>query len=56
MNVLVAGGAGTVGVRFVDLNRKLWTREGKAALAAELAIVVREGLDLIESTPVEATA
>lgn len=36
---------GTVGVRFVDLNRKLWTREGKTALADELALLVREGLD-----------
>jgi 5-methylcytosine-specific restriction enzyme subunit McrC len=38
--------AGTVGVRFVDLDRKLWTREGKSALADELAAIVREGLDL----------
>jgi 5-methylcytosine-specific restriction enzyme subunit McrC len=48
--------AGTVGVRFVDLNRKLWTREGKTALADELAVLVREGLDLAESASAEATA
>lgn len=48
--------AGTVGVRFVDLNRKLWTREGKTALADELASIVREGLDLTAPEPVEATA
>ena len=47
---------GTVGVRFVDLNRKLWTREGKTALVDELAVVVREGLALAEAAPVEATA
>jgi hypothetical protein len=45
-----------VGVRFVDLNRKLWTREGKTALADELAVIVREGLDLAAAAPVEATA
>jgi 5-methylcytosine-specific restriction endonuclease McrBC regulatory subunit McrC len=48
--------AGTVGMRFVDLNRKLWTREGKTALADELAVFVREGLGLAEAAPVEATA
>lgn len=48
--------AGIVGVRFVDLNRKLWTREGKNALTNELAVIVREGLDLAAATPVEATA
>lgn len=48
--------AGTVGVRFVDLNRKLWTREGKAALADELAAIVREGLDLAAAAPVEVMA
>ena len=37
---------GMVGVRFVDLNRKLWTREGKAALANELGSLVAEGLGL----------
>jgi len=47
---------GTVGVRFVDLNRKLWTREGKAALADELEAIVREGLNLTEAAPVEASA
>lgn len=47
---------GTVGVRFVDLNRKLWTREGKTALADELAVVIHEGLALAEAAPVEATA
>ncbi len=35
---------GTVGVRFVDLNRRLWTREGKDALAKELEEIVRDGL------------
>ena len=49
--------AGTVGVRFVDLNRKLWTREGKAALAEELTDIVREGLDFTdEAAPVEVAA
>jgi 5-methylcytosine-specific restriction enzyme subunit McrC len=48
--------AGTVGVRFIDLNRKLWTREGRTALADELAVIVREGLDLAAAAPVEATA
>lgn len=48
--------AGTVGVRFVDLNRDLRTREGKTALAEELAVIVREGLDLATPAPVEATA
>ena len=47
---------GTVGVRFVDLNRKLWTREGKTALADELAVIVREGLHLAAAASVEATA
>ena len=48
--------AGVVGVRFVDLNRKLWTREGKSALANELAIIVREGLNLTTPDAAEATA
>jgi 5-methylcytosine-specific restriction enzyme subunit McrC len=48
--------AGTVGVRFVDLNRKLWTREGKSALAEELTIIVREGLGLAAPDTAEATA
>ncbi|MGE6759403.1 McrC family protein [Corallococcus interemptor] len=47
---------GTVGVRFVDLNRKLWTREGKTALANELAVIVGEGLERAEAAPEEATA
>lgn len=47
---------GTVGVRFVDLNRKLWTREGKTALANELAVIVRDGLGLEEPIAAEATA
>lgn len=47
---------GTVGVRFVDLNRKLWTREGRAALAEELAVIVDEGLAIIEALPEEAAA
>lgn len=47
---------GTVGSRFVDLKRKLWTREGKTALADELAVIVRDGLDLTEAAPGEATA
>jgi 5-methylcytosine-specific restriction enzyme subunit McrC len=47
---------GTVGMRFVDLNRKLWTREGKTTLADELAAIVREGLEFTEAAPVEATA
>jgi 5-methylcytosine-specific restriction enzyme subunit McrC len=37
---------GTVGVRFVTLGGKLWTREGKDALAGELENLVREGLNL----------
>lgn len=45
-----------MGVRFVDLNRKLWTREGRTALADELAVIVGEGLDLAAEAPVEATA
>jgi hypothetical protein len=45
-----------VGVRFVDLNRELWTREGKKALADELAAIVREGLDLAAAAHVESTA
>lgn len=48
--------AGTVGVRFVDLNRKLWTREVKSALADELASIVREGLDLAATESVGASA
>jgi len=47
---------GTVGVRFVDLNRRLWTREGKDALASELAIIVRQGLDLARADAMEASA
>ena len=35
-----------MGVRCVDMNRKLWTRDGKAALALDLAVMVREGLGL----------
>jgi len=46
--------AGIVGVRFVSMNRKLWTREGKTALADELMVIVREGLHLLE--PAEASA
>lgn len=48
---------GTVGMRFVNLNRKLWTREGKTALAEELARIVHEGLgfkDLTTATETEA--
>jgi hypothetical protein len=45
-----------VGVRFVDLNKKLWTRDGKTALADELAVIVRDGLGLTAAAPVEATA
>lgn len=48
--------AGTIGVRFVDVSRPLWTPVGKAAFANELAVIVREGLDLAGATPVEATA
>ena len=47
---------GTVGVRFVELNRKLWTREGKTALGDELAVILREGLDLVATAPVGASA
>jgi len=47
---------GTVGTRFVDLNRELWTREGKTALANELAVIVREGLGLAGPALMEATA
>lgn len=47
---------GTVGIRFVDLHRKLWTREGKAALADELAAIVREGLGLEQCDVAEASA
>ena len=42
--------------RSVDLSRKLWTHEGKTGLANELAVIVREGLDLAEPIAVEATA
>ena len=45
-----------MGVRFVNLNRKLWTREGKTALADELAVIISEGLDLAAVAPVESTA
>ena len=38
--------SGEVGVRFVDLRLKLWTSEGRAALARELDAIVREGLGL----------
>jgi hypothetical protein len=38
--------AGTVGVRFVDMRRRLWTREGRAALSEELAGIVAEALDI----------
>ena len=47
---------GTVGVRFVDLNQRLWTREGKRVLAEGLALLIREGLDLAEADTVEASA
>lgn len=47
---------GTVGVRFVDLHRNLWTREGKTALANELAAIVREGLELAQPDVAEAYA
>ncbi|MBL8622906.1 MAG: hypothetical protein JNK64_16435 [Myxococcales bacterium] len=47
---------GTVGVRFVNLNRRLWTHDGKTALADELAAIVREGLGLAETTPLEPKA
>lgn len=47
---------GTVGMRFVDLSGKLWTREGKKALADELAAIVREGLDLTEAAEMETPA
>jgi 5-methylcytosine-specific restriction enzyme subunit McrC len=48
--------AGTVGMRFVDLNRKLWTREGKAALASELTAIVSESFGPVSVTDGEATA
>ena len=47
---------GTVGVRFVDLSGKLWTREGKTALANDLDDIVRKGLDLTKPSEVEDTA
>ena len=47
---------GTVGVRFFDLNWKFGTREGKTALANELAVIVRAGLDLAAAVAVGATA
>lgn len=47
--------AGTIGVRFIDLNRELWTPKGKADLAKELADIIREGLDADEPAPMEAT-
>lgn len=48
--------AGTIGVRFVDVSRPLWTAKGKADLAKELADIIREGLNLAEAAPVEASA
>lgn len=48
--------AGTIGVRFVDVSRPLWMPKGKAELANDLAVIVREGLGLMEAAPVEATA
>lgn len=48
--------AGTIGVRFVDVSRPLWTPKGKADLARALADIIREGLDLATATPMaEAT-
>jgi 5-methylcytosine-specific restriction enzyme subunit McrC len=43
---------GRVGVRFVDLGRRLWTRAGRSALADELAVIVREGLDVACAVPI----
>ncbi|MEZ4436261.1 MAG: hypothetical protein R3F65_28010 [bacterium] len=37
---------GTVGVRFVELDRRLWTPAGREALVSELEALVREGLAL----------
>ncbi len=48
--------AGTVGVRFVDVSRQLWTRDGRAALASELAVIVREGLGLPPAEALQASA
>lgn len=39
-------GKGTVGVRFVDLRHRLWTNEGRAALARQLDALVREGFGM----------
>jgi 5-methylcytosine-specific restriction enzyme subunit McrC len=48
--------AGTIGVRFVDVSRPLWTPKGRADLAMELADIVREGLNLAETGTRKATA
>ncbi len=48
--------AGTIGVRFVDVGRPLWTSKGRADLAKELTGIIREGLGLAGAEPVEATA
>lgn len=47
--------SGTIGVRFVDVSRPLWTPGGRAELVRELASIVREGLDTAESACLEAT-
>lgn len=46
--------SGTIGVRFVDVNRPLWTPGGRTELVRELASIVREGLETTESAPLEA--
>ena len=45
-----------MGVRFVNLNRKLWDGDEKKALAEELAVIICEGLDIADPAPAEATA
>jgi len=40
--------AGTVGVRSINVSLPLWTREGRADLAEELKVIVREGLGLAQ--------
>lgn len=48
--------AGTIGVRFIDMSRPLWTPKGKTDLAKELATIIREGLALDEAVTLKASA
>jgi 5-methylcytosine-specific restriction enzyme subunit McrC len=42
--------AGTIGVRFVDVSRELWTAKGRAELAKELDAIIRNGLGLPDAS------